>query len=47
MIFEEKFFFFFSISIEILLDEIYAISIPEKKAEKNKVIVIIKTSDIN
>ncbi len=29
-------FSFLSISIEILFEEIYAISIPEKKAENNK-----------
>ena len=33
---EVKFFSFFSISIDILLEEMYAISIPEKKAENNK-----------
>jgi hypothetical protein len=36
-----KFFSFFSISIEILFEEIYAISIPEKKAENNKEIITI------
>ena len=41
---ERKPFCFFSISICILLEEINAISIPEKKAEKIKLNTIIRVS---